>query len=113
MSPQPVAAKHGFEDGGPLKEGMCARDQESWNLLPHEEDALMTSVAVGIAKLGEPPYVASSKGGAAFTASGRALSVAAGRLSFVYGLKVGPLMLLSQKAVLCLSMTPRSRRTRW
>lgn len=68
---------------------MSARAQESWSLLPHEEDSLMTSVAVGIAKLGEPPYVASHKAGAAFIATGRALSVAAGRLSFVYGLKVG------------------------
>lgn len=62
--------------------------QEAWAVLPRGEDTQATVVAVGIAKLGEPSYVAGSKVGTGFTATGRALSVAAGRLSFVYGLKV-------------------------
>ena len=50
----------------------------------------MTAVAVGIAKLGDPAVVinASKAGGGGFVASGRAPSVAAGRLSYVHGLKV-------------------------
>ena len=48
-----------------------------------------TAVAVGIAKLGEPAVVSeASKQGGSFVASGRASSVAAGRLSYVNGLKV-------------------------
>ena len=48
----------------------------------------LTAVAVGIAKLGEPAAVAGHKEASSFTGTGRALSAAAGRLSYVHGLKV-------------------------
>lgn len=45
-------------------------------------------VAVAIAKLGEAAVVGRYTGGGSFIGTGRALSAAAGRLSYVYGLKV-------------------------
>lgn len=55
--------------------------------------ALSTAIMVAIAKLGEPPVVAAGAAaavgtGSSFIGTGRALSAAAGRLSYVYGLKV-------------------------
>lgn len=44
-------------------------------------------MAVAIAKLGEPAVVAQFGGSGSFIGTGRALSAAAGRLSYVYGLK--------------------------
>lgn len=51
-----------------------------------------TAVAVGIAKLGEPPAVtagnaAAVAAGSSYVGTGRALSVAAGRLSYCYALR--------------------------
>lgn len=46
-----------------------------------------TVVAVAIAKLGEPAVVAQFADGGSFVGTGRASSAAAGRLSYVYGLK--------------------------
>lgn len=61
-------------------------------MLPPDAGGEVTAVAVGIAKLGEPAVaVQASKHGGGFVASGRASSVAAGRLSYVNGLKVSPL----------------------
>ena len=53
-----------------------------------------TAVAVGMAKLGEPPVVAAGTAaatlaGSSYVGTGRALSAAAGRLSYCFGLK-GP-----------------------
>ena len=53
-----------------------------------------TAVAVGIAKLGEPAAVAAGNAaavaaGSSYVGTGRALSAAAGRISYCYGLK-GP-----------------------
>ncbi len=59
-------------------------------MLPADTTDETTAVAVGIAKLGEPAVVhVASKHGGGFVASGRASSVAAGRLSYAYGLKAG------------------------
>ncbi len=52
-----------------------------------DTDASLTVVAVGIARLGEAPVVATHTGGRAFQGTGRALSAAAGRLSYIYDLK--------------------------
>lgn len=54
----------------------------------------MTSVAVGIAKLGEPNLISMSAhqaaiSGSSLVSTGRALSAAAGRVSFIFGLR-GP-----------------------
>lgn len=54
----------------------------------------LTAVAVGIAKLGEPAVVAAglaaaTAAGSSYVGTGRALSAAAGRLSYCFGLK-GP-----------------------
>ena len=58
-------------------------------MLPPNTVGETTAVAVGIARLGEPAIVLeASKQGGGFVASGRASSVAAGRLSYVNGLKV-------------------------
>lgn len=66
----------------------------------------MTAVAVGIAKLGEPAVaLQAAKYGGGFVASGRASSVAAGRLSYVNGLKVGVWPYLVGSAVCCCSLT--------
>lgn len=53
---------------------------------------LKTAVVVGIAKLAEPAVVAAGNAaavaaGSSYVGTGRALSVAAGRLSYCYGLK--------------------------
>lgn len=61
--------------------------QDTWGILSGDAGGQLTAVAVGIAKLGEPAVVGASKLGGGFVASGRAPSVAAGRLSYVYGLK--------------------------
>ena len=45
-------------------------------------------VAVAIAKLAEPAVVAQHMGGGSFVGTGKALSAAAGRLSYVHDLKV-------------------------
>ena len=59
-------------------------------MLPADTAGETTAVAVGIAKLGEPAIVLeASRHGGGFVASGRASSVAAGRLSYAYGLKAG------------------------
>lgn len=64
--------------------------QETWRMLPADAGGKSTAVAIAIAKLGEPAVVLeASKQGGGFVASGRASSVAAGRLSYVNGLKVG------------------------
>ena len=68
--------------------------QESRGLLPADDEGgggqggRRTAVAVAIAKLGEPAVVAGFTGGGSFVGTGRALSAAAGRLSYFYGLKV-------------------------
>ena len=50
----------------------------------------LTAVAVGIAKLGEPAVMAMQKEASSFVGTGRALSAAAGRLSYMHGLRVRP-----------------------
>jgi acyl transferase domain-containing protein len=55
---------------------------------------MQTAVAIGIARLGDPPLVAHNiaaavSSGSAYVGTGRALSAAAGRLSYVHGLR-GP-----------------------
>jgi hypothetical protein len=62
--------------------------QETWGmLLGGDADGGLTAVAVGIAKLGESAAVAAHKDISSFVGTGRALSVAAGRLSYVHALK--------------------------
>ena len=53
-----------------------------------DADGRLTAVAVGVAKLGEPAVLATHVGASSFIGTGRALSVAAGRLSYIHGLKV-------------------------
>ncbi len=53
-----------------------------------DADGRLTAVAVGVAKLGEPAVLAAHVGASSFIGTGRALSVAAGRLSYIHGLKV-------------------------
>lgn len=60
---------------------------------PDAESGQPTAVAIGIAKLAEPAFVlhaalTSSGGGGGYIGTGRALSAAAGRLSYFYGLRV-------------------------
>jgi len=63
--------------------------QDTWSvLIGGDTDGGLTAVAVGIAKLGEPIVMASFKEASSFVGTGRALSAAAGRLSYVHGLKV-------------------------
>lgn len=69
--------------------------QAAYELVQPDMGASMTAVAVGIAKLGEPTVVANHKDRSGFLASGRGLSVAAGRISYTYGLKVIPLLFLA------------------
>ena len=57
-------------------------------LVGGDADGAMTAVAVGIAKLGEAAVLATHKEASGFVGTGRALSAAAGRLSYVHGLKV-------------------------
>ena len=69
--------------------------QETWAMLPPDAGSETTAIAVGIAKLGEPAVaLQAAKYGGGFVASGRASSVAAGRLSYVNGLKVTSSFLL-------------------
>ncbi|KAK9866522.1 hypothetical protein WJX84_008502 [Apatococcus fuscideae] len=63
--------------------------EDTWDILESDSGLQQTAVAVGIARLSDPPAVTSHKGGGGFTGTGRALSVAAGRLSYAHGLK-GP-----------------------
>ena len=68
---------------------MIRFSQATWGLLPADNGATQkTVVAVAIAKLGEPAVVAAFSGGGSYVGTGRALSAAAGRLSYTYGLKV-------------------------
>ena len=63
--------------------------QDTWRMLiGGDADGGLTAVAVGIAKLGEPAVLATHKEASSFVGTGRALSAAAGRLSYVHGLKV-------------------------
>ena len=63
--------------------------QDTWRMLIRgDTDGGLTAVAVGIAKLGEPAVLATQKEASSFMGTGRALSAAAGRLSYVHGLKV-------------------------
>ena len=64
--------------------------QETWGLLEGDIGLHQTVVAVAIAKLSEPAAVAQLKGHGSFAGTGKALSVAAGRLSYTHGLKVSP-----------------------
>ena len=57
-------------------------------LIGGDADGALTAVAVGIAKLGEAAVLAGHKETSSFLGTGRALSAAAGRLSYVHGLKV-------------------------
>ena len=61
--------------------------QGTWGLLDSDSDTHHTVVAVGIAKLSEPAVVTQQKSHGSFAGTGRALSVAAGRLSYIHGLK--------------------------
>ena len=66
-----------------------ANMQDTWGMLiGGDADRGLTAVAVGIAKLGEPAVLATHKEASSFVGTGRALSAAAGRLSYVHGLKV-------------------------
>ena len=51
-------------------------------------------VVVAIARLGEPAEVGRARDGGSFVGTGRALSAAAGRLSYVHGLKARRAMLM-------------------
>ena len=62
--------------------------QDTTCLLSTDTGSEMTAVAIGIAKLGDPAVVLNASKAGGFVASGRAPSVAAGRLSYVHGLKV-------------------------
>ena len=53
-----------------------------------DSSARLTAVAVGVARLGEAPLSAMNVSGRAFQGTGRALSAAAGRLSYTFNLKV-------------------------
>lgn len=67
----------------------CAPEQDTWAMLAGgDADGRLTAVAVGVAKLGEPAVLAVHKDASSFVGTGRALSVAAGRLSYIHGLKV-------------------------
>jgi hypothetical protein len=57
-------------------------------LLGGDSNGGLTAVAVGIAKLGEPAILTGRKEASSFVGTGRALSAAAGRLSYVHNLKV-------------------------
>ena len=62
--------------------------QETWDLVIPDTGLEQTMVAIAIAKLSEPAVVAQQKGHGSFAGTGKALSVAAGRLSYTHGLKV-------------------------
>ena len=62
-------------------------------LVGGDTDGGLTAVAVGIAKLGEPAVMSGRREAASsFIGTGRALSVAAGRLSYTHNLKVCAVM---------------------
>ena len=68
--------------------------EDTVGLLPPDTPSSQTAVSVAIAKLGEPSVVAAGNAaavaaGSSFVGTGRALSAAAGRISYVYGLR-GP-----------------------
>ena len=70
----------------------CVLEEAAALAQPDVAAGQLTAVAVGIAKLGEPALVsgasaAATAAGSSFVGTGRALSAAAGRLSFVFGLK--------------------------
>ena len=68
--------------------------QGAWELVSADKGASLTVVAVGMARIAEAPVVAAHTGGRAFQGTGRALSAAAGRLSYVYSLKVSPPLII-------------------
>ena len=70
-------------------------NQSAWELLSTDLGARLTAVAVGVARLGEAPVSAMSGSAGAFHGTGRALSAAAGRLSYTYNLKVPMLTTLA------------------
>ena len=61
--------------------------QGAWELVSADKGSNLTVEGVGIARIGEAPVVAMHAGGRAFQGTGRALSAAAGRLSYIYSLK--------------------------
>ncbi|BDA51455.1 probable oleandomycin polyketide synthase, modules 5 and 6 [Coccomyxa sp. Obi] len=64
--------------------------EDTWGILAGGDTyGRLTAVAVGVAKLGEPAVLAAHKDASSFIGTGRALSVAAGRISYIHGLK-GP-----------------------
>ena len=69
--------------------------QETWGMLPPDAGMEQTVVAVAIAKLSEPAVVAAAPVRGSFMGTGKAASAAAGRLSYVWGLKVLPCWVLS------------------
>ena len=84
-----TAAKHAHQTVRTT--GGCVLVQETAGLLTPDAGSSKTAVAVAIAKLGEPAVVTQFAGGGSFIGTGRALSAAAGRLSYMYGLKASVL----------------------
>ncbi len=80
----------------PTQEDMPKLDkvQGAWELVSADKGASLTAVAVGTARIAEAPVVAAHTGGRAFQGTGRALSAAAGRLSYVYSLKASPPLII-------------------
>ena len=78
----------------PLHQGNPLCVQETWGLLGADTDTEQTVVAVAIARLSEPALVTHQMSHGSFAGTGKALSVAAGRLSYTHGLKVQPGLLL-------------------
>ena len=81
--------------------------QDTWRMLAGgDASGGLTAVAVGIAKLGEPAVMAMHKEASSFTGTGRALSAAAGRLSYMHGLRVRPnLATCPERGCLALAIT--------
>lgn len=67
--------------------------QDTWGLLQPDVSADKTVVAVGIARMGEPAIIAQYRGTSSYRGTGMALSAAAGRLSYIHGLKVSTMRL--------------------